>query len=349
RGMAEHLEEIDAIAKNPEPPTFENTIVALERSGELLERAATTFYALVGADTNDRRQALQAEFAPKLAAHEDAILLNPELFARIEALHARRDSLGLDPEAVRLIERYHVDFVRAGAELSDADKARLREINAELARLRTEFQQNVLAEVNDSAVVVERREELAGLSEAAIAAAADAAAERGLDGRYVITLQNTTGQPPNAVLENRELRRRIHEASIARGSRGNEYDNTAIVSEVVRLRAERARLLGFPSHAAYVLADETAKTPEAVDEMLSQLAPAAVLNARREGDALQAMIDREQAAKGEPSFELEPWDWAYYAEKVRQASYEFDENELKPYLELDNVLENSVFYAANRL
>ena len=250
---------------------------------------------------------------------------------------------------MRLIERYHIDFVRAGAKLGEADKARLRDINAELARLRTQFQQNVLAEVNDSAVIVERRDELDGLSEAAIAAAADAAAERGLDGKYVITLQNTTGQPPNANLKNRELRRRIHEASIARGSRGNDYDNTAIISTVMRLRAERARLLGFPNHAAYVLADETAKTPEAVDEMLSQLAPAAVLNARREGDALQAMIDREQAENGAPTFELEPWDWAYYAEKVRQASYEFDENELKPYLELDNVLENGVFYAANRL
>jgi len=349
RGMAEHLQEIEAIAKNPEPPTFENTIVALERSGELLERAATTFFSLASADTNERRQAIEAEFAPKLAAHDDAILLNSELFARVDALHARRDTLGLDPEAVRLIERYHIEFVRAGARLSEEEKARLREINAELARLETQFSQNVLAEVNDSAVIVERREELDGLSEAAIEAAADAAAQRGLEGKYVITLQNTTGQPANAELTNRELRRRIHEASIARGSRGNQYDNTAIVSRVMRLRAERARLLGYPNHAAYVLEDETARTPEAVDAMLSQLAPAAVVNARREGEALQAMIDREQAAKGEPSFRLEPWDWAYYAEKVRQESYEFDEDALKPYLELDSVLENGVFYAANRL
>src|SRR5690606_24111656 len=200
RGMAEHLQEIEAIAKNPEPPTFENTIVALERSGELLERAATTFFSLASADTNERRQAIEAEFAPKLAAHQDAILLNSELFARVDALHARRDTLGLDPEAVRLIERYHIEFVRAGARLSEEEKARLREINAELARLSTEFSQNVLAEVNDSAVIVERREELDGLSEAAIEAAADAAAQRGLEGKYVITLQNTTGQPANAEL-----------------------------------------------------------------------------------------------------------------------------------------------------
>src|SRR5690606_32775491 len=263
----------EAIAKNPEPPTFENTIVALERSGELLERAATTFFSLASADTNERRQAIEAEFAPKLAAHQDAILLNSELFARVDALHARRDTLGLEPEAVRLIERYHIEFVRAGARLSEEEKARLREINAELARLETQFSQNVLAEVNDSAVIVERREELDGLSEAAIEAAADAAAQRGLEGKYVITLQNTTGQPANAELTNRELRRRIHEASIARGSRGNQYDNRAIISRVMRLRAERARLLGYPNHAAYVLEDETARTPEAVDAMLSQLAP----------------------------------------------------------------------------
>jgi len=349
RGMAEHLAEVESIASNPEPPTFENTIVALERSGRLLERTATVFYNLVGADTNDARQAIQAEFAPKLSAHEDAIRLNSQLFARIETLYENRESLGLDPEAVRLIERYHVDFVRAGAELSESEKARLREINEESARLRTQFTQNVLAEVNASAVVVDDRASLDGLPEALIEAAADAAAERGLDGKYLIALQNTTGQPPNAYLHDRELRRRIHEASISRGSRGNEYDNRGIISRVVELRAERARLLGYPNHAAYVLADETAMTPDAVDEMLSALVPPAVANARREGEALQAMIDREQAAKGEPSFELMPWDWAYYAEKVRQESYEFDEAALKPYLELDSVLENGVFYAAERL
>jgi peptidyl-dipeptidase Dcp len=349
RGMEAHLAEVEAIAASPEAPTFDNTIVALERSGELLNRTASVFYNLVGADTNDRRQALQAEYAPKLAAHEDAVLLDAALFARVESLHASRDALGLDAEAVRLIERYYVDFVRAGAQLSEADKERLRGINSELATLRTRFTQNVLAEVNDAAVVVESRDELAGLPEASIAAAADAAAARGFEGQYVIALQNTTGQPPNAHLENRELRRRIHEASVARGSRGNEYDNTGVISRVMRLRAERARLLGYPHHAAYVLDDETAQTPEAVDAMLTRLAPAAVLNARREGAALQAMIDSERAADGEPQFELEPWDWAYYAEKVRQASYDFDETELKPYLELNSVLENGVFYAANRL
>src|SRR5690606_16499641 len=233
RGMAEHLAEVESIASNPEPPTFENTIVALERSGRLLERTATVFYNLVGADTNDMRQALQAEFAPKLSAHEDAIRLNADLFARIETLYRSRDSLGLGPEAVRLIERYYVDFVRAGAQLSEEDKARLREINEEIARLSTQFTQNVLAEVNASAVVVDDRASLDGLPPALIEAAAQAAAERGLDGKYLIALQNTTGQPPNAYLHDRALRRRIHEASIARGSRGNEYDNRGIISRVM--------------------------------------------------------------------------------------------------------------------
>src|SRR5690606_22702844 len=204
-------------------------------------------------------------------------------------------------------------------------------------------------EVNASAVVVDDRASLDGLPPALIEAAAQAAAERGLDGKYLIALQNTTGQPPNAYLHDQALRRPIRGATIARGSRGDEYGNRGIISRVMRLRAERARLLGYANHAEYVLADETAMTPEAVDGMLAALVPPAVANARREGEALQAMIDREQAAKGEPSFELMPWDWAYYAEKVRQASYDFDESELKPYLELDSVLENGVFYAAERL
>ncbi|GAB2615853.1 M3 family metallopeptidase [Novilysobacter erysipheiresistens] len=349
RGMAEHLKEIETIASNPEAPTFENTIIALEKSGDILSRTASVFFALVGADTNDARKALQAEYAPKLSAHSDAISLNPELFARIQKLYDSRESLGLDPEGVRLIERYHTDFVRAGAKLSDADKTRLKEINTELATLGTKFSQNVLAEVNDSAIVVDDVAMLKGLSEQAITAAAEAAKSRGMEGKWVIALQNTTGQPPNTYLENRELRERIHKASVARGSRGNEWDNTGIVSDVVKLRVEKAKMLGYPTYAAYVLADETAQTPEAVNDMLGKLAPAAVANAKAEAAKLQAMIDKEQAAKGEPSFELQPWDWAYYAEKVRQAEYNFDENQLKPYFEMKNVLENGVFYAANQL
>jgi peptidyl-dipeptidase Dcp len=349
RGMAEHLKEVQAIAGNAEAPTFDNTIIALEKSGQILSRTSTVFFSLVGVDTNDARKALQAEYAPKLAAHRDAISLDPALFARIQQLYDTRDSLGLDAEGVRLIERYHTDFVRAGAKLSDADKAHLKAINGELAKLGTQFSQNVLAEVNDSAVVVDTKEELAGLTDEQIGAAAAAAKEKGLDGKYVIALLNTTGQPPEAQLQNRALRERLHQASIVRGSRGNQYDNTAIVSQVLKLRAEKAKMLGYPTYAAYVLADETAKTPEAVNAMLTKLAPPAVANAKREGAAIQAMIDKEQAAKGEPTFALQPWDWAYYTEKVRAEKYDFDQSQLKPYLEMKNVLENGVFYAAGQL
>jgi peptidyl-dipeptidase Dcp len=349
RGMADQLKEVAAIVDNAEAPTFDNTILALEKSGQILSRTSTVFFSLVGVDTNDARKAIQAEYAPKLAAHRDAIALNPKLFERIQTLYDTRDSLGLDAEGVRLIERYHTDFVRAGAKLSEADKARLKTINGEQAKLGTQFSQNVLAEVNDSAVVVDTKEELAGLTDEQIAAAAAAAKEKGLDGKYVIALLNTTGQPPEAQLQNRALRERLHKTSVARGSRGNKYDNTAIVSQMLKLRAEKAKMLGYPTYAAYVLADETAKTPEAVNAMLTQLAPPAVANAKREGAALQAMIDKEQAAKGEPTFQLEPWDWAYYTEKVRAEKYNFDESQLKPYLEMKNVLENGVFYAAGQL
>ncbi|RPE81862.1 M3 family metallopeptidase [Vulcaniibacterium tengchongense] len=348
-GMAEQLKEIDAIADNPEPPTFDNTILAMEKSGRTLSRAVTVFFNLVGTDTNPTREKLQAEYAPKFSAHRDAINLNGKLFARVKALYEKRDSLGLDAQGVRLVERYYTDFVRAGANLSDADKARLKQINSELAALGTKFSQNVLAEVNASAVVVDSREELDGLSDEQIAAAAEAAKQRKLEGKYVITLLNTTGQPPLAQLANRALRERIYKASIARGSRGNEFDNTGIVARVTKLRAERAKLMGYPNYAAYVLEDETAKTPQAVNAMLGQLAPAAVANAKREAADLQAMIDAEQKAKGEPTFKLEPWDWAFYTEKVRQAKYSFDESQLKPYFEMKNVLENGVFYAAGQL
>ncbi|AGG87623.1 M3 family metallopeptidase [Rhodanobacter denitrificans] len=349
RGMAEQLKEVQAIGGNAEAPSFDNTIVALEKSGQILTRTSTVFFNLVGADTNDARKALQAEYAPKLAAHRDAISLDPRLFARIQQLFDTRDSLGLDAEGVRLIERYHTNFVRAGAKLSDADKAQLKAINGELAKLGTQFSQNVLAEVNDSAVVVDTKEELAGLTDEQIGAAGAAAKAKGLDGKYVIALLNTTGQPPEAQLQNRALRQRLHQASIARGSRGNPYDNTAIVAQVLKLRAEKATMLGYPSYAAYVLADETAQTPEAVNAMLTRLAPPAVANAKREGAALQAMIDKEQAAKGEPTFALEPWDWAYYTEKLRAEKYDFDESQLKPYFEMKNVLENGVFHAAGQL
>ncbi|MGY1457269.1 MULTISPECIES: M3 family metallopeptidase [unclassified Luteimonas] len=348
-GMAEQLAEVRAIADNPEPPTFENTILPLETNGKTLGRAMRVFFNLVGTDTNDARKKLQADYSAKFAAHRDAISLDPKLFARIKTLHDNRADLGLDAEGVRLVEEYYKDLVRAGAALDETQKARLKEINGELAQLGTTFSQNVLAEVNDSAVVVDTAAELDGLTPEQIEVAANAAKARGHEGKYVITLLNTTGQPPLPQLNNRELRQRIHEASVVRGARGNQWDNREIVATVLKLRAERAKMLGFDTYADYVLDGETAKTTDAVNAMLGQLAPAAVANARSEAAKLQAMIDAEQAAKGKPTFQLEAWDWAYYTEKVRKAEYDFDESQLKPYLEMRNVLENGVFFAATQL
>ena len=344
RGMTEHLAEIETIASNPEPPTFENTIVAMERSGRLLGRVTSVFYNLVSADTNDERQAIQREMSPKLTAHQDSIRLNDQLFARIEALHQRREELGLDAESLRLLDEAHREFVRSGARLDEEQKQRLREINAELARLGTEFSQNVLKEVNDSAIVVETAAELEGLTGAQIQAAASEAADRGHEGKYVLTLMNYSSQPQLASLRNRDVRQRLMEASLARGSRGNEYDNRGIVSRVLQLRAERATMLGYETHADYVLEERTAGSVEAVDDILSQLAPIAVENARKEAADLQAVIDET----AEESFELQSWDWPFYAEKVRQQRYDFDESQIKPYFELDNVLINGVFHAAEQ-
>jgi len=342
-GMVQQLAEIEAIVANPAAPSFDNTILAMEQSGRLLSRSSTVLFSLLGADANPARLKLQGEYATRLSAHRDAITLNPALFARIAALYARRDSLGLDAESLRLVERYHSNFLRAGARLDEAGKTRVKAINAELAGLSTRFSQNVLAEVNDSALLVDTAEELAGLSEAQIAGA------RTPEGKYRIALLNTTIQPYLTQLSNRALRERLYKASIARGSRGNAFDNTAIVARTALLRAERAQLLGQPTHAAYVLQEETAKTPAAVNSLLGQLAPAAVATATREAADLQALIDSEQAARKAPSFKLEAWDWAYYAERVRAAKYGFDESQLKPYLELKSVLENGVFYAAHQL
>lgn len=345
-GMEQQIAEIREIAENPEPPTFDNTIVAMERSGELLDRVRPVFSNMSGAHTNDRIQEIQKEVSPKLSAHRDAILLNPKLFERVDTLYQERDELDLDAESRQLLERYHTDFVRAGARLSEEEKERLKEINTELAELGTEFSQKVLKEVNDSAVVVDSREELAGLSDSRIETAAEDAADRDLEeGKYVITLQNTTRQPPLTSLENRELRRRIHEASIARGSRGNEHDTREIVTRTVKLRAERAGMLAYDTHADYVLEDRTAKTVEAVNDMLSKVAPPAVANARQEAEDLQALVDETE----EEPFELKAWDWLYYADKLRQQRYDFDESQLKPYFELNRVLEDGVFYFANKL
>ncbi len=343
-GMRQQLAEIDAIAGNAVAPTFDNTLVALERSGTMLDRVSKVFFNLTAANTNDRLEVLELDLAPKLAAHNDAIMLNAKLFARVKALHARRDSLGLDAESMRLLERYYSDFMRDGGQLSDADKTKLKSMNAELATLATAFSQNVLKEINASAVIVDHRADLAGLSESAITAAAEAADAQGMNGKYLLALTNTTGQPPETDLANRALRERLQQASMARGSHGGDFDNQVVVLQIARLRAERARLLGYPNHAAYVLEDETARTPAAVNQLLAELTPPAVANAHREAAAMQAMIDADGGG-----FKLASYDWAYYAEKLRKQRYDFDEAQLRPYFELNSVLQNGVFYAANRL
>lgn len=344
QGMADQRAEIDKIAANPAAPTFDNTIVALENTGTLLNRTAAVFGNLAGANTNPAIQKVQAEMAPKFAAHQDAILLDGKLFARIKTLYDGRDKLGLDAESLRLLERYHTDFVRAGANLSDADKETLKAMNSELATLATTFSQNVLKEVNASGVLVEDVKRLDGLSPDAITAAAEAAKAAGKEGQYLIALMNTSGQPPLTSLTDRELRKQIMAASLVRGSRGGEFDNRAIVARVAKLRAERAALLGYDNHAAYILEDETAGTVAAVNKLMGDMAPAAVANARREAAEMQAIIDAEKGG-----FQLEAADWAFYAEKVRQQKYDFDESQLRPYFEMNRVLEDGVFYAATQL
>ncbi|MSU24306.1 MAG: M3 family peptidase [Opitutus sp.] len=344
QGMAEHLKEIDAIANSPAKPTFENTIVAMERAGVLLGRVSAVFGNLTACNTNPELQKLQRSLAPQLAAHSDAIRLNPALYARLAAVYAARATLGLDAESQRLLWRYHRDFVRAGANLSAADKEKLKGLNAELATLQTTFAQNTLKEVAASTVLVGTREELAGLSDAEIAAAASAAKADGQEGKFAVRLQNTTGQPPLSSLTNRATRQKIMEASLARSSHGGAYDNRAVLSRLATLRAERTALLGFPNYAAYALEDQTAGTVDVVNQLLAQLGPPALANARREAAAMQAIIDAEKGG-----FQLAAWDWQLYSEKVRLARYDFDESQLKPYYELNHVLLDGVFFAAGKL
>ena len=343
-GMAEHRKEIEAIAANPDKPTFDNTIVAMERAGQTLDRAETIFSNLNSANTNPTLQDVQRRMAPEFAAHHDEIVLDPRLFARIDALYLQRDSLGLDAESARLLWRYHQDFVRAGAQLPEASKARLRALNAELATLQTTFAQNVLKERGAMAVTFDTRAELAGLSDAEIKTAADAAAKAGKPGKFVIELVNTTGQPVLTDLASHASRLKVMAASRARGSRGGEFDNRAVVSALARKRAERAALLGYPTHAAFQLAEQTVGSVDVMNKMLAQMATPSVANARKQAAQLQAMVDEEKGG-----YKLDAADWAYYSEKLRKAQYAFDESQLKPYYELDHVLFDGVFYAAGKL
>lgn len=343
QGMVEQYQEILTIANNPAAPTFDNTIVAMEKSGALLTRASSVFYNLAGSNSNPELRKIQGEMAPKMAAHSDNINLNPALFARIEAIYNDRANLGLTPEAVRLIEVYHQRFIMAGAKLTDEQKVKIRALNEEQSTLTNEFSQRLLRLTKEIAVVVDSKSELAGLTESDITAAANDAKAAGHDGKYLINITNTTRQPVLASLENRELRQRIWEASANRGLSG-ENETASLVSRLAQLRAERAALLGYENWATYRLAPQMAKTPEAVYSMFGSMVPAVVANTEKEAADIQAMIDKTGG-----KFELAPWDWEFYAEKVRQEKYALDANSIRPYFEFNRVLEDGVFYTLKEL
>jgi peptidyl-dipeptidase Dcp len=338
RGFADQLAEIGEITATEEAPTFENTLLPLERSGSILHRVSAVFYNKSSSDSSDFSNELEEEIAPLYAAHGDAIRLDAALYARIAAVHEQLDHLDLDAESRYLVERYFDEYTIAGAGLDDADKESLREYNKRLSTLTTRFEKNLLADTNDLAVVVDDVADLAGLGDGEISAAAEAAKERGLDGKYLVTLVLPTGHPYLDALSERSVRERIMTASRSRAGRGNENDNSALVLEITRLRAERARLLGFDSHAAYVTADQTAKTPAAVFAMLEPLARVAARNAEVEQAELQAVAGDDVA--------IEAHDWAFYSEKVRAAKYDVDTAAMRPYFEAERVLHDGVFFAA---
>ncbi|WP_010545800.1 M3 family metallopeptidase [Sphingomonas elodea] len=343
-GMAEQRAEIAAITRVRSAATFENTIAALERSGRLLERATMAFYGVVGANTDDTLQKTQADLAPAFAAHADAIALNPALFARVKTLYDQRQSLGLDAEQLQVLTLTYENMVRAGAKLSPADKTALSKLNAQLSTLETAFQQKLLAAAKAGALVVDDKAKLAGLSDAEIAAAEEAAKARGLAGKYVITLHNTTQQPELATLKDRATREALFEASWTRAEKGDANDTRDTIAQIALLRAQKAKLLGFATWADYVLQDQMAKTPKTALGFMQRLGTPVAAEQRREGAELQAQI---QASGG--NFQLKPWDWDYYSEQVRKAKYDLNQDELKPYFEINKVLTDGVFYAANQL
>jgi peptidyl-dipeptidase Dcp len=342
-GMAQQLAEIERIAENSAPPTFENTFVAMEKSGRLLNRASSAFNGVSEANTNPTLQSAKTALAPKSAAHEDAIHLNKKLFQRIATIYKQRSTLKLDPESLRLVEVIYDEFVHAGANLADADKALLEKLNEEASTLSNGFSTKLLEATKDSAYSTAARTELAGLSDAELSAAAQAAQKRKAAG-YVVPLQNTTQQPVLASLSVRATRAAIFQNSWNRTERGDANDTRAIVARLAELRAQRAKLLGYPSHAAWKLEDQMAKTPQAALQFMDALVPVATARAAREAADIQAVID---AQKG--GFTLQPWDWDFYGEQVRKAKYDLNDAEVKPYFELNRVLEDGVFYAANQL
>ena len=342
-GIAEHLAEIAAITGDDAPATFDNTLVPLERSGRLLDRTMRVFYEMANSMATPEMQELEGELMPEWSAHRDAILLDQTLFARVDAVHAARHDGDLTPEQVRLVEKHHTDFVRAGAGLPAAQQQRLRELNEQISKATTAFGSTLLAEANALAVHVTDVSELDGLSDDAIEAAALAAKEREVEG-YVLTLLSPTIQPALASLRNRETRRRLHQAATTRGMRGGDHDTRALIVKIAALRAERAGLFGHPDHASYVVEDQTARTTTAVTDMLDAMAAPAMANL----DAERAAIEAAMRADGIDG-PVEQWDWTYYSAKVKAATYDIDPAELRPYFSLERVLQDGVFLAAEKL
>jgi peptidyl-dipeptidase Dcp len=342
-GMAEQQAEVQAIADNSDAPTFDNTIVAMEKTGRLLDRVMNAFDGITGANTNDTLQDVKTLEAPKLAAHNDFIFLNTKLFARVAAIYKQRAALKLDPESLRLVERYYDNFVHAGASLSEPDKAELRKLNEEISTLSDTYTNKILAATKQGAYVTTDKAALAGFSEARIAAAAQVAKSRQVEG-FVIPLQNTTQQPDLVSLGDRATRQTIFEHSWNRTERGDANDTRDTIAHIAQLRARKAKLLGFPSFAAWKLEDQMAKTPEAALKFMDAIVPAATEKAAHEAKDIQDVIDSQKGG-----FQLQPWDWNFYADQVRKARYDLDDAEVKPYFELNNVLQNGVFYAATQL
>jgi len=342
QALSDHDAEIAGIAGDPAPADFSNTIVALERSGKLLTRIDAVFSAFSGSATNDALQAIEMEMAPRLSAHWTAIYLNAALFARLDAVWRRRDEFGLDPESLKVLERIHLDFVRAGARLSPEARARMDEINQRLATLSTEFSQNVLAD-EDSYVEPLSEDQVAGVPASLRDALAATATERGVEAPYAVTLARSSIEPFLQSASNRDLREKLFKAWIRRGRNPGAHDNSAVMAETLSLRAEKARLLGYETYAAYKLADSMAGTPARARALLDKVWAPARRRALQEQDALQELVAEEGG-----NFPLAPWDWRYYAEKLRQRRYDFDDDVLKPYLALDNMI-TAAFDTAGKL
>lgn len=343
-GIRQKLAEVDKIANDTAPPTFENTYVALEKSGVMLQRVQNVFGAMTGANTNDTLQKIDEDTSPKLAAMDDSIHLNSKLFARLKAVYDQRSSLKVSAESQRLIDVTFKDFELAGANLSDADKDKLKALNQQAATLSTQCTNKLLAATKAGGLTVKDKAQLSGLSDAELSAAAQAAKDRKLDNAWLLVLQNTTQQPLLQSLDDRDTRKALYEASINRAEKGDANDTRTLIAKLAKVRAEQAQVLGFPSYAAWKLEDQMAKTPQAALDFMHKIVPAATARAQREAQDIQAEIDKQKGG-----FKVAAWDWQHYAQQVRKEKYDLDDAQIKPYFELNNVLENGVFYAANVL